>query len=106
MHRTLSTILATAALAVAGCGDDDDGGGGGESAKAGEKYPAEVRNNFLTSCDEQPNAPRSVCECSLEKIEEKYSIDEFEKIDAAQKEGEPLPKDIQTIVEDCVKQEQ
>ena len=103
MRRTLTMTLAGLALALGACGDDD--GGGSESSKAGEKYPEEVRNNFLTSCDEQPNAPRSVCECSLEKIEAKYSLDEFEKIDKAQREGEPLPKDIQTIVEDCVKQE-
>ena len=104
MRRTLCTTLAAAALAFAACGDDD-GGDSGESAKAGEPYPQEVRDNFLTSCDEQPNAPRSVCECSLEKIEEKYSIEEFERIDKAQREGEPLPNDIQTMVEDCVEQE-
>jgi multiple sugar transport system substrate-binding protein len=31
--RVLAVIIATAALAFAGCGDDDDGGGGGGSAK-------------------------------------------------------------------------
>ena len=111
MKRTLCTTLAAAALLLAACGDDDKSSGGGgdgggeKSSQAGNKYPDQIRNNFLTSCDSQPNAPRAVCECALNKIEEKYSLDEFEKIDKAQREGEPLPKDISKIVTDCVKSE-
>jgi hypothetical protein len=104
MRRTLTTTLAALALALAACGDDDDNGGG-DSSKAGEKYPAEIRDNFISECDAQPNAPKAVCECALAKIEKKYSLDEFKKIDKAQREGEPLPGDIRKMVEDCVAQE-
>ena len=91
-------MMACAALALGACGDDDDGGSGGG-------YPDEARNNFLKACEAQRGATRAVCECSLEKIEDKYSYDEFKKIDQRAREGEDVSGEIRTIAESCAKEE-
>ncbi|HEX2086164.1 MAG TPA: hypothetical protein VHF89_10815 [Solirubrobacteraceae bacterium] len=117
MRRTLCTTLVGLALALAACGgDDDENGGGGESAntntsenteqQAGNRYPDQIRENFMNSCEQSSNGQTAVCECSLEKIEEQYSLDEFKEIDEKQREeGGALPAEMQQIVEECVREE-
>lgn len=97
MRYAPAVILASAALALGACGDEEDSGS--------SKYPEQARNNFLKACESQEGATRSVCECSLDGVEEKYSYDEFKKIDAEIREGKEAGEDIQKIARDCAKKE-
>ena len=76
-------VLSFALVGAVGCGDD---GGRDSSSEPGGKYPEEVRKTFLDSCDSQPNATRSTCECALDKVEKTVSFDEFKKADEAIRE--------------------
>ena len=107
MKHVMTALLLTFALTgAAACGDDD--GGSENSAKAGNEYPSQVRENFLKSCDAQPNASRSVCECTLDKVEKTVSYDDFKKADQAiRDDAGAKPKGYDQLVkaaETCAKQ--
>ena len=93
--RHLAAAAATALL-IAGCGSDDS-----DAGKAGEKYPEDSRKAFLDSCDAQPSAERSVCECALEKIEATVSFNDFSKADKALREGKEVDAATQAKFEDA-----
>lgn len=65
-----------AAFSVAACG------GGGED------YPAEVADPFLSSCT-SGGTSRAVCQCALDKMEAKYSLDEFAEESTMFAQGNP-----------------
>jgi hypothetical protein len=108
VHLSPSLVALLAAGAIAGCGGGDDDGGGGDSG--GDRYPQAARENFVRSCDEQPNAERSVCECALERLEETVPFEDFEAADTAIREGEEPDKatseKLTAAVERCVEEEQ
>ena len=93
--------LAAVVTALAGCGSDDDSAAGGETASnattanAGNRYPAEVRRNFLSSCDAQKGATRKVCACALVELERTVAFDDFKQADAALREGKRPPARVQ-----------
>jgi hypothetical protein len=125
MRRLLPVLLTTTCLALAACGGDDEetettGGGGAATTQAapttpaptetqpaagggakGEPYPQEARRTFLQACDAQEGASRAACECALERIEERYSFEEFRRIDAAAARGQQPPREVTRIAENC-----
>ena len=58
------------ALAVACSGGDDNG----------NKYPDDVRKNFLTTCTQSGGNDKQ-CNCALGKLEEKYKLKEFQDLE-------------------------
>lgn len=40
-------------------------------------YPAEVTQNFMNACTENSGGNQEACACILEKIQKKYSIEEY-----------------------------
>ena len=106
MKHVMTALLLTFALAgAAACGDDGDSE---KSGTAGNAYPEQVRENFLKSCDAQPNASRSVCECTLDKVEKVLSYDDFKNADQAIRDDQNAkPKGYDQLVkaaESCAKQ--
>ena len=85
-RRILAPALATAALAVAGCGGND--------------YPDKVEKNFLASCRAGP-ASNDQCDCALDGIKEKFTYKEFKKEEADLRAGKTLSKKLRDAVEDC-----
>ena len=65
----LGLIAALVVLAV-GCS------GGGDS----KKFPDEVRKNFLETCTTS-GANQKQCNCTLEKLEEKYNVEQFRELE-------------------------
>jgi hypothetical protein len=53
-------------------------GGGGEDK--GNKYPDEVRKNFLATCKDSGGNDKQ-CNCALEKLEAKYKLNEFQELE-------------------------
>jgi hypothetical protein len=98
-----AAIVGALAFALAGCGSgDEDAGGGGGGEETG-RYPEAVRKNFLDSCDAQPNARRRTCECTLEYLEKRVTLEEFEEIDRKLTEGGKAPKVLQDSVDACTR---
>jgi hypothetical protein len=83
-----ATVAAGMVTVLAGCG----GGGGG-----GEDFPPEVVNEFLASCEAQGTS-REVCQCALDKLEDKYSIEEFREEAVKLSQGEASEEFTQDIV--------
>lgn len=53
------------------------------SASTPNKFPAQVRENFVVSCAAQPGAGEALCGRCLELLEEQYDLDEFLELDTA-----------------------
>jgi len=62
-------------------------------------YPKNVAQNFVNACAR--SAPRSICECTFKKIENRYTLKEFTQIDAQASTGQPLPDEIMTFIISC-----
>ena len=72
MRRLVLVAVSTFAVVVSvGC----FGGGGDDN-----KYPNEVRKNFLTSCTQSGGNDKQ-CGCALEKLEGKYKLKEFQDLE-------------------------
>ncbi len=64
---------------------------GGNSSKPGEKYPDQVRSNFINGCaGKLPDGYKKNCECMLEQIETKYSLTEYIKLEEDMKAGKDV----------------
>ena len=85
----------TAIAAFAGCG----GGGGDDGGKA-EGYPAAVERNFLDACKKQGGGA-TTCRCSLRKVQEKFSYDEFRKEDTAVAAGRTPSRKLTDALAEC-----
>jgi hypothetical protein len=63
----------------------------GSSNKPGEKYPDQVRANFINGCaGKLPEGYTKNCECMLEQIEKKYSLTEYTKLEEDMKAGKDV----------------
>ena len=110
LGRALVAPVAVVALASCGGGSSSDAdssaGSGGEGAT---EYPADVRDNFLTSCTSSAASAsggdaadfEDLCLCVLEAIEADMTIDEFTEAEQAMLAGEASGLDMQALVEDC-----
>ena len=79
-----------------------------EAPESKEAYPPSIRKPFLDGCIYGmavwlgPEMANTVCDCSWEGIEEKYSLAEFVEL-SGKVSDDSIPKDVQDIVEGCVK---
>jgi hypothetical protein len=64
-------------------------------------YPANVKENFMKSCGVTEMKP--ICECSFKKIQVRYTLKEFTKIDEEMQSSSAKPSDeLMKIVQGCV----
>jgi hypothetical protein len=77
---------------------DTGGGGGGNGGGIGD-YPPNVKEQFVKGC-ENGGGSKTQCTCTIDAIEEQYSLIDF--LDLLQKtSGGSLPPQLQKIVEKC-----
>ena len=50
-------------------------------------YPANVTQNFMNSCQTTSGGDQNLCSCLLEKIQEKYTFEEFTAIEVKMQTG-------------------
>ena len=94
LARGTPLAAALAALAVlGGCGGDDKA----DDAKA---YPAAVERNFLAGCKKQ-GGDRTTCKCTLRKVQERFSYDEFKKEDTAVAAGRTPSRKLTDAIAEC-----
>ena len=63
----------------------------GSSNKPGEKFPGQVRTNFINGCAKKlPAEYKPNCECMLEQIEKKYSLADYTQVENDIKAGKDV----------------
>jgi hypothetical protein len=71
-------------------------------------YPDVLVEGFLTGCERtDPNNQllQGACQCSIDRIQVNYPVDEFLSVAGQLLQGGSLPPDYQAIVEDCVQRQ-
>ena len=84
-------MITAVGLLIAGCNQKND-------------YPVEVTTNFMNSCTAQPGANSASCGCILEKIQKKWTAQEFAAYEATLAMGAPDPgitKEMGSFVVTC-----
>ena len=104
MKKILMVSVVVASLMFLGCGKKGGDSSGGEGS-SGAKYPAGVRTAYLQSCEggaaSMGDKAKPYCACTLNKIESKYTLDEFVKL-ATKMQGNDLPPEFMAIVKSCL----
>ena len=59
-------------------------------------YPASIEESFLKSCSGTSGGMATQCQCALNKLEERYTIDEVLRLVEAS--GDKLPPEFESIV--------
>ena len=104
MKKIFMVSVVVASLMFLGCGKKGGDSSGGEGS-GGAKYPEGVRTAYLESCvggaASMGDKAKPYCTCTFNKIEKKYSLQEF--VDLASKmQGGDLPDEFMTIVKSCL----
>ena len=63
-------------------------------------YPQDVVDNFVASCRSQ-RADERICRCAIDRIQRRYSLDEFRAFEARMAQGEVV-KELMDTVTDCL----
>ncbi len=109
MRGTLTRAFLVVAMVVVmpvtigGCGNGGNGEGNGGGNGGGQDYPEEVVNQFMSSCTDAGTSAE-VCQCALDRFEEKYSIEEFQEESVRLSEGQPseeFSQDLLTFSVEC-----
>jgi hypothetical protein len=61
-------------------------------------YPDDVVDNFVSAC--RANAAERVCTCAIDRIQRRFTLDEFRAFEERMAQGE-TPKELVDSVADC-----
>ena len=61
-------------------------------------YPEDVVTNFVTAC--RTNAAESICTCAIDKIQRRFTLDEFRGFEQRMAQG-ASPKELIDSVAEC-----
>ncbi|HEY9725624.1 MAG TPA: hypothetical protein V6D50_04160 [Chroococcales cyanobacterium] len=65
-------------------------------------YPPDVVRSYITSCTAgRGPAVQAICACTIRKIQTKYSLEAFKKINNDIAAGRPIPRDILEMLQSC-----
>jgi hypothetical protein len=65
----------------------------------GHAYPAEVTENYMHACTSR--ASEKACRCSLEEIQRRYTLEQYQAIEGAIASKKEVPKELVEIMEAC-----
>lgn len=75
------------------------------SRPAANVYPEAAVKFFMNSCTKNKGAKaEAVCSCSINKIQDKYSFEQFRQMIKDAKASGEKPKELRDIVKSCVAQ--
>jgi hypothetical protein len=86
--------LLAAVCALAGCGGGSDP----------HRYPQKTVESFVKACQAQAGASTAICRCSIDRIEKRFTYDQFKRIDADASKGRPVPAPMTAIARGCAKE--
>jgi hypothetical protein len=69
-------------------------------------YPPEIVSGFVTQCAAQaanldPALMRSLCTCTMDEFQNRYSFAEFRSIGMGMEKGQPMPPEFSDIMNSC-----
>lgn len=67
--------------------------------RRGNEYPPEVVENFLRACGS--HASEGACRCSLDKVRERYTADEYRTLEARIAATRQAPEELLDIIATC-----
>jgi hypothetical protein len=67
--------------------------------RRGNEYPPEVVENFLRACGSR--ASEGACRCSLGKVQERYTADEYRALEARIAATRQVPTELADIIAAC-----
>jgi hypothetical protein len=66
-------------------------------------YPPEMVQIYIENCvGDRPEEIRAFCTCTIEKIQETYTLNEFMQIGQDLQAGQPEPEEFRQIITSCV----
>ncbi|GAA2543362.1 hypothetical protein GCM10009860_25260 [Microbacterium mitrae] len=81
MNRRLAALILAVPLTIAALtGCSNSAGGGGDNGGT-ESWPANVTENFISSCEASSGGQTAYCECSLEALQSEYTLEEFTELE-------------------------
>ncbi len=72
-------------------------------SEAADEWPAQVRTNFIESCEAQPGATSEQCSRCFLAVKDAYTYDEFVELEAAIEEGSASEADLEKFMEVLIK---
>jgi hypothetical protein len=66
-----------------------------------EGYPPQVVQNFMASCTAQPGATEEACRCSIDRLQEEMTFEEYQEFEAQIRQGESVPNEVLEIITAC-----
>ena len=60
-------------------------------SRSDHKYPASVAKNFIRECTRTSGGAEKMCTCMFDKIQAKYTLEEFSAIELKMKAGQAPP---------------
>ena len=87
MRRWSAVAIGLALLVLPSCG-------GGPP----NPYPPEIVEAFVTAC--RTNAPESVCRCAIDRVQRRFSLDEYLALEKRITNGD-IPKELVDEAAEC-----
>lgn len=65
----------------------------------GHEWPDDVQENFMNSCTFLGDD--AICECALDRLQDRYSLEEFNRLEVRTRTNRQLPSAVTDIIADC-----
>ena len=102
-------LLSVLSVAIVSCSGSNIGSSDSDSnSGSSERYPSEVRVNFISNCELTSGTSMTVsesedyCQCLLESLEASMSIDEFLEAEQAMMRGEASNLNLVELAAECI----
>jgi hypothetical protein len=102
-------LLSVFSVAIVSCSGSNSGSSdSGSNSGSSERYPSEVRVNFISNCELTSGTYMTVsesedyCQCLLESLEASVSIDEFIEAEQAMMSGEASNINLEELAAECI----
>ena len=104
-------LLSVLSVAIVSCSGSNIGSSDSDSdsnSGSSERYPSEVRVNFISNCELTSGTYMTVsesedyCQCLLESLEASMSIDEFLEAEQAMMRGEATDLNLVELAAECI----
>jgi hypothetical protein len=69
-----------------------------------EEFPEQVVRNFMNSCVAQPGATEAACQCTIDRLQETMTLEEFIEVDRDIREGAEPPAALVAAAAECMEE--
>jgi hypothetical protein len=68
------------------------------------EYPDDTKRAYMAGCEEQPGTTKQKCQCTLDKLSERLTHDEFTKIEEDEEDivaNGKISDNVARVIEEC-----